>query len=290
MKLSEIYDKKYSLEKNPIISFEVFPPKEPTQEKIDFLISELLQLKDFSPSLISVTHGAGGNGNSNNLELAKRIKNDTNIEIMPHFTCINSSNKNISEYIKKVEKIGFENVLALRGDLRSDIKAEFFDFRYANELVAFIKQNHNLGIAVAGYPEKHSEAVSFKADIENLKRKVDAGADVIYTQLFFNNSNFLRYREILDKNKINIPVIAGILPVISFSQIQKMVKMCQVEFPQNFKEKLEKYQDNKNIVLKLGIEFATKQCLELKKENVIGFHFYTLNKAYSTKEILKNIV
>ena len=276
MKLREIY----STDKT-VISFEVFPPKSEPEK----LLKETAILANHNPAFISLTYGAGGNENKS-FNLLKNIKN-AGINVMPHFTCITSSKENIEKDIKKLTELGIENILALRGDIPQDKSLMKHDFHYANELVSFIKEKTNLSVGVAGYPEGHIESPDLKTDIDNLKRKVDAGADVIFTQLFFENGFFFDYVNRVRDAGITIPVIAGIMPVISKKQVNKMTSMANISIPKKLKEALEKYPDN--ALLEFGIEFASEQCRGLIKENVKGLHFYTLNKSYSTDKILNNI-
>ena len=276
MKLREIY----STDKT-VISFEVFPPKSEPEK----LLKETAILANHNPAFISLTYGAGGNENKS-FNLLKNIKN-AGINVMPHFTCITSSKENIEKDIKKLSQLGVENILALRGDIPQDKSLMKHDFHYANELVSFIKEKTNLSVGVAGYPEGHIESPDLKTDIDNLKRKVDAGADAIFTQLFFENGFFFDYVNRVRDAGITIPVIAGIMPVISKKQVNKMTSMANISVPKKLKEALEKYKDND--LLDFGIEFASEQCRGLIKENVKGLHFYTLNKSYSTDKILNNI-
>ena len=276
MKLREIY----STDKT-VISFEVFPPKSEPEK----LLKETAILANHSPAFISLTYGAGGNENKS-FNLLKNIK-DVGINVMPHFTCITSTKQNIEKDIKKLSQLGVENILALRGDIPQDKSLMKHDFHYANELVSFIKEKTNLSVGVAGYPEGHIESPDLKTDIDNLKRKVDAGADAIFTQLFFENGFFFDYVNRVRDAGITIPVIAGIMPVISKKQVNKMTSMANISVPKKLKEALEKYQGN--ALLDFGIEFASEQCRQLIKENVKGLHFYTLNKSYSTDKILNSI-
>jgi len=280
--------------KNPYdikISYEVFPPKgDGSEKKINTLIGEMDKLKKFSPERISVTYGAGGSNSKNSLEIARRIKNELDIKAMPHFTCMCSSKQFIEGYIKEIEKEGFSEILALRGDKPKDIDACYNDFKYANELVEFLKEKTDLNISVAGYPEKHQDAKDIYTDIENLKRKVDAGAKTIYTQLFFDNTSFYKYMQLVRDAGVEIPVIPGILPITSFSGLMRMVDMCGVVVPKSLIERFEKYKDREKDIIELGIEFATFQCQELMDSGVSGIHFYTLNKAHSTSEILTNLL
>lgn len=276
MKLSEIY----STDKT-VISYEVFPPKSDT----DKLLQEINILEKHNPAFISLTYGAGGNENKS-FELLKKIKN-TGVNVMPHFTCISSSKESIETDMKNLNSIGIENILALRGDLPENQDFRCNDFCYANELVSFINTKTNFSAGVAGYPEGHIESPDLKTDIENLKRKVDAGADAIFTQLFFDNNLFFDFVNRVRNAGIETPVIAGIMPVISEKQVNKMITMANITLPDNLKQNLKKYKD-KNLI-EYGIEFASSQCLELIEEGVKGLHFFTLNRAYSTNKILNNI-
>ena len=296
MKLDEIYSKKdlksniFFDSKIPPISFEVFPPKNDLDgKKLKNLLAELEILMQYNPKLISITYGAGGTARDNTFLVANSIKKFFNCDCMPHFTCINSSLTFVQDYIKQIISSGFENILALKGDLPQDIKHNQQHFNFAYELIDFIYTNTNLSIAAAGYPEKHPLSVSVKDDLDNLKRKVDLGASVIYTQLFFDNTHFFRYLELVRKNNINVPIVAGILPVISLDQINKMVKMCNASIPDSLLSKLAKCNNNLEDMMEVGINFATLQVEELINFGVDGLHFYTLNKSYSTKRILECI-
>ena len=275
MKLREIYSTGKT-----IISFEVFPPKSDT----DKLLKEIKILKNYNPAFISLTCGAGGKENKS-FEILKEIKN-TGLNVMPHFTCITSSKKMIESGLKEIENMQIDNILALRGDIPENPELRHYDFNYANELVNFIKSKTSFSIGVAGYPEGHIEALNLKTDIENLKKKVDAGADAIFTQLFFDNSKVYKYIEYIRNIGINIPVIAGIMPVISSKQLDKMVAMANVTIPAKLSEGLEKYKDNP---VEFGIEYASRQCEDLVKHEIAGLHFFTLNKSYSSSKILDNI-
>ena len=283
MKLKDIYNQK----KTPVISYEVFPPKDDTDgQKLENLFEELTKLLVFKPSLISVTYGAGGSNRNESVEIIKRIKEELKITPMPHFTCVSTSTKNISEYLKTIESFEVKNILALRGDMPKEGNV-CHDFKHADELVQYIKDNTNLSVAIAGYPEGHKECESFEKDLYYLKQKADKGADVIYTQMFFNNEHYFSFVEKCSKIGITQPVIPGILPVSSYNQLLKMADMCKVEIPQKMKTVLEKYQEDKDYTKKYAIEYAAQQCSELLQNGVKGLHFYTLNKAYAVSEILK---
>lgn len=302
MKLGEIYSKTNVSKKIPI-SYEIFPPKvkpglneaqatADKVQKIEALIEQLRQLKCFDPALISITYGAGGTNQESTISLAKKILNELEITPMQHFTCICSSKDFIKNYLNEIETFGIKNILALKGDMpQTDGNKTvcYQDFKYANELVDFINQNSDLEIAVAGYPEKHPTAESLDVDIKNLKCKIDAGGVAIFTQLFFDNENFYSYCDKVYSSGIKKPIIPGILPVTSFSQLERMSSMCAVKLPNTVVAKFEKFQNNEQDTIKMGVEFATLQCQKLMEFGVSGLHFYTLNKAHSTREIIQNL-
>ncbi|EKE02686.1 MAG: Methylenetetrahydrofolate reductase [uncultured bacterium] len=291
MKLKEIYNSK-----KPVISYEIFPPKGEFPEiepKIDALFQELKVLSKYNPSFISVTYGAGGSTREKTLELVLKVKNELNIQPLPHFTCVGTEIDQTLEYIKQVQNAGIENILALRGDPPKG-ETKFVKpkngFGYANELVEFIKSHTDLGIAVAGYPEGHQECVSFEQDIVNLKKKVDAGSDVIITQLFYDNNYFLNYLDKTQKAGINIPIVPGVMIITNVAQIERMISMCGCTIPDKLMAKLKEYQDDNKAVREIGIEYAINQCKELLENGVPGLHFCTLNKSFATDSVLKELV
>ena len=291
MNLKEIYSKK-DIRHNgifqwvkPVISFEVFPPKENEQE----FYKEIELLKNYNPEFISLTCGAGGK-NNDSADVLKTLKNDLHLNIMPHFTCINNSKESVSSNLKLIEDLGIENILALRGDEPQELEKCYNDFHHANELVAFIKEQTNLSIGVAGYPEGHIDSPDIFSDIDNLKRKIDAGADAIFTQLFFNNDKFFSYIQLVRDAGIEVPIIAGIMPILSYKQITKMTHLANISVPKTLQDKIEQYKDNSQSMKELGIDFASYQCQQLIDAEVAGLHFFTLNKSYSTIQILDNII
>lgn len=293
--LKEIYSKNkiaenmFFCEKEPVISYEIFPPKNDIDgKKIEALMDELVILKKYNPALVSVTYGAGGSNQGQSLSIIKRLMTELELNPMPHFTCVSTTKENIKYYLESIESLGIRNILALRGDIPDG--AFCHDFVHASDLVEFIKGEHHLSVAVAGYPESHIESESLDDDIKWLKYKVDNGADVIYTQLFFDNNKFFGFNEVCADEGINIPIIPGILPVTSYAQLLKMTSLCKVTIPKVFLEKLESHKEDKDYTRKLGIEFATYQCRQLIDAGVRGLHFYTLNKSYAVSEILENIL
>ncbi len=284
MKLIDIYKSNKTA-----ISFEIFPPKEDsTGNNLDKLFSEVDKLQGYKPSLISVTYGAGGSNKEKSYNIVKGLT-ENNITVMPHFTCVCSKKEQIDEYLEQLKALHIENILALRGDEPKDINVCYLDFRYANELVSYLNQKTDFSIAVAGYPEGHISAPDIKTDIQNLKKKILAGGSVIFTQMFFDNEKLFRYKELLELEKINVPVVAGILPIRSYSQLDRMLSMAKVTLPKKLSEQLEKYKNNDEEIKKIGIDFASAQCQELIDNNIHGLHFYTLNKSDSVSKILDNI-
>lgn len=280
MNLKEIYSGHKT-----VISFEIFPP----DTEIEKLYSELDLLNIYKPALISLTYGAAGKNRGLSIEILEHIKTQLNTEVMPHFSCICNSKTMIEESLLKFKKLGIENILALRGDIPNEKILCVKDFKYANELVEFIRQKTNLSIAVAGYPEGHIESPSLDADINNLKRKIDAGGSVIYTQLFFDNEKFYRYVDLVRRKGISVPIIPGVMPIISIKQIEKMTKLAKIEIPKILEKNIEKYKDSPDDIKKFGIEYGIEQCIDLVENKVKGLHFYTLNKSKATTEILGNI-
>jgi len=284
MFLKDIYkNKKY------VISFEVFPPKK--DYEVDTLYETIKELKVLNPDFVSVTYGAGGGTRDKTVEISSKIKNEFNIEVMAHFTCINSDKDFISKVLNYLENNNINNILALRGDppVNSDNNDYYGDFKYAYELVDFIKNKKNWSIAVAGYPTGHPDAVSFDDDINYLKLKVDNGADIIITQLFFDNNEFYKFSNLALKKGINKPIIPGIFPILNFKTIKKITSLSNAKIPKNLLDKLEKYQDKNEEVEKIGIEYAVKQSEDLLKNNVNGLHFYTMNKSVQIKNIINNL-
>lgn len=296
MNLKEIYSENIVLkngftnEKKPIITFEIFPPKNiETTDSLQKLYKELEVLKNYNPALVSVTYGAGGSNKDLSFEIVKHLKRNMKFEVMPHFTCVCSSREHIGKSLNELESLNIENVLALRGDESKDIQVCYKDFKYASDLVRYVKYNTELSVAVAGYPEGHIDAPDIFTDIEHLKQKVDLGGDVVYTQLFFDNDKFFNFIQLACDAGVNVPIIPGILPILSYQQLEKMVKLTNVTIPKTLMDRIERFKDSTDDVKKLGVEFASYQCQQLIDSGVKGIHFYTLNKADSCAQILDNL-
>ncbi len=281
MELYEIY-KKDDSNQGLKISFEVFPPKD---GDISSLFEELRILKKYNPVLVSLTYGAGANSGKFKIEDMKSLQ-DLELNLMPHFTCIRASKKEIDNHIRLIENLGIENILALRGDIPKGLDLSELEFKYASDLVQYIESKSTLAIGVAGYPEGHIECPDIETDIKNLKIKTDKGACAIFTQLFFDNEKFYRFCEKVNSAGIDLPIIPGIMPIINLAQIQKMTTLAKITIPKDLKEKLEKFPNNTK---EIGLDFGIKQCQNLIENGVQHMHFFTLNKSEQTAKILENI-
>ena len=274
----------------PSFSFEFFPPKD--NEGFDKLFTTITQLKPCQPTYVSVTFGAGGSTRTKTIDLVGRIKNEIGLESMAHLTCVGSDKEYIAAILDTLQAQGIQNVLALRGDPpqgQEKFEKPENGFAYANELVAFIRANYDFCIGVAGYPEGHIECPDKKADLDHLKRKVDAGADFIVTQLFFDNRYYFDFIERAQNLGIQIPIIPGIMPILNVKQVQRFTKMCGSTIPALLMERLEAVQDDPETVRQLGIDHAAEQCEHLLQEGAPGIHFYTLNRSNATLKILESL-
>lgn len=285
MLLKEIY------QSNKVqVSIELFPPK--TDQGIHNLFQKVQKLKTHSPSFFSMTYGANGSTRDLTFELASRLKNIENVETTCHLTIVSQSKIEIQQNLEKLQKLNIQNIMALRGDPpKNDIhfKPHPHGFKHAIELVQLAKSLGNFSIAVAGFPEKHPESNSIEKDIEFLKQKVDAGADAIITQLFFDNQHFFNFMDRLHQAKIKVPVIPGILPIVSVDQVTRFTQLCQATIPQQVQNELKKYVTDTEGATQYGIELATKQCQELMDAGAPGIHFYALNQSRSVEKVLKNL-
>ncbi|HXV28445.1 MAG TPA: methylenetetrahydrofolate reductase [NAD(P)H] [bacterium] len=274
----------------PTFSFEFFPPK--TDEGEAKLFDTVRDLKRLEPSFVSVTYGAMGTTRDNTLRIVEKIKKTIGIEAAAHLTCVGQTRDEIGKILEDLHRRGIENIVALRGDPpkgETEYKPFPDGFAYGYELVRFIRQHDRLGnafsIAVAGYPEGHVECRDKKKDLDYLKLKVDQGADVIITQLFFTNQDYFDFVERARCLGISQPIVPGIMPVTQGQQIQKFAQMCGAAIPLEMTEAIEKYSDEPASIEAYGIEYATKQCEELLHAGVPGIHFYTLNKSRATVQI-----
>ena len=272
------------------VSFEFFPPND--DAGFASLFETIEALKALDPSYVSVTYGAGGSTRRKTVELVKRIKHEIGIESMAHLTCVGANRDEIGGVLDDLAAAGLENVLPLRGDPpkgESDFVPTPGGFRYANELVAFIRERHSLCLGGACYPEKHPEAPSAEADLDNLKRKVDAGVDFLITQLFFDNDDYLRFRERAVAAGVRVPILAGIMPILNVKQIKRFTRMCGASLPNALRQKIEAVEDDAEAVRQVGIYHATRQCEDLLRDGAPGIHFYTLNRSTATRAIYQSI-
>ncbi len=273
-----------------VISFELFPPK--TQSGQRNLMQNVQQLMEYSPDFITCTYGAGGSTRDKTLDIVHRVKRTFHVPVATHLTVVESSIDDLRGYLQRASDMGVDHVVALRGDppQGSDRFVQTDGgLRYANELVELIRREfHGFGIAVAGYPEKHREASNMEIDLENLKRKVDAGADVVLTQLFYDNDDFFRFRDRCDQVGIKVPIVPGLLPVTNLHQIQRITSLCGAKLPQTFVEELAK-SDDENWQFQVGVAQAVEQTRSLLERGVDGLHFYVLNRSNATRAILKAV-
>ncbi len=275
------------------LSFELFPPK--TEVGLKSLFRHTERLVEFEPSFITCTYGAGGATQDRTLEVISGVHKRYGLPVATHLTCVGSTVEQLRAYLQRAQALGVQNVVALRGDPpkgETEFKPTAGGFAYANELVEFIhserfsEQGPDMGILVAGYPETHQEAASPEADLENLKRKVDAGADAILTQLYYNNADFFRFRDRCEAIGIQVPIVPGILPVTNGAQIQRIAALCGAQLPPQFVSDLQKYEDDPAGQFDVGVEFATRQTEELLAAGIPGIHFYVLNKSEATERVL----
>ncbi len=286
----DIYSAKGALGK-PVISFEFFPPKtdEGDRQLLETTIPALMQTR---PDYCSVTYGAGGSTRDKTLMIVDRIQRDHHLTAVAHLTCVSSTQAEIAALLGQIQRLGVKNVLALRGDPPGggEFKATPGGFEYSSQLVRFIRQKAEFSIGVAGFPEGHIACKAGKhADWAYLKQKIDAGADFVITQLFFDNADFFEFRDHLDKLGVKVPVIPGVIPILRASQIKKFATMCGARVPNRLATALDAIGDKDDAVAEFGVEYTTKQCDELLGRGAPGIHFYTLNKADSTTQILRNL-
>ena len=285
MKICECIDLR-----RPTLSFEFFPPK--TDIGFWDLYKTVEALRPLDPTYVSVTYGAGGGTRRKTVELVGRIKNDLDIETMAHVTCVDADRSELTGVLDALKASGIENVLALRGDPpagRERFEPTAGGFSHANELVSFVRDRYDFCIGAACYPEVHPESPDARTDLEHLKRKVDAGVDFLISQLFFENDSFLRFRDSLEQAGIDVPLIAGIMPILSVKQVKRFTEMCGATIPKGLLQKIEAVEDDAEAVRHVGTYHATQQCHELIDASVAGIHFYTLNRSTATRAIFQQI-
>ena len=273
----------------PCFSFEFFPPKTPEgQSSLEHALSEL---KNDSPDYVSVTYGAGGTTRERTVEVTKWIKEDVGLEAMAHLSCVGEPVERLREILDELGAAGIDNVLALRGDPPRG-QAEWVPhpsgLNYSVELIELIRSNYDYCIGAACFPEVHPEAPNLEHDLQYLKRKVDAGASFLITQLFFDNQMYYDFVEAARAHDIDVPIIAGIMPITNFEQIKRFTDMCGASIPDRLYEQLEAHHDadDPEAVMSVGVAYAALQCADLLARGAPGLHFYTLNKSSATRAIL----
>ncbi len=283
------------------ISFEFFPPK--SEKAAEALYGTIAELEPYKPSFVSVTYGAGGSTRELTHDLVVRLKETTELDPVPHLTCVCHGEDEIRSIVERYAKAGVSNILALGGDPprdRSGWDRSQDAFRHAADLVAFLKRFNDesgshpdprgFGIGVAGFPEGHPETPNRLLEMDYLKAKVDAGADYIVTQLFFSNADFYDFRDRCELAGINVPIIAGIMPVVSRKGMTRMAELAAgARFPAKLLRAIDRAGDDAAAVERVGVHYATEQCLDLLENGVAGIHFYTLNQSAATREIYASL-
>jgi methylenetetrahydrofolate reductase (NADPH) len=271
----------------PVFSFEFFPPKTEAGERN--LYAALTDLKALEPSFVSVTYGAGGSRRSKTIEIVKRIKEEFGLEAMAHFTCVGATVPELHETLQEMRNAGIDNVLALRGDppegeqdwIKTDGGLE-----YSRELVELIGSDYDFAIGAACFPETHIHAESPQSDLRYLAEKVQAGVDFLITQMFFDNRFYFDFVKRARAAGIEVPIIAGVMPITRVGQVERMAKMCGSAIPEGLRRELHAREDDAEAVLDFGVAYATLQCSELLAAGAPGVHFYTLNRSPATRAIL----
>ena len=276
----------------PVISFEFFPPKTGDGDR-NLLEKTIPALKQTAPDYCSVTYGAGGSTRDKTLMIVDRIQRQHQLTAVAHLTCVSATKEEIRNLLEQIRALGVKNVLALRGDPPEG--GSFVPtpggFEYSNQLVEFIRQQDGFCIGVAGFPEGHIACKEGKhVDWVRLRDKVNAGADFVITQLFFDNADYYEFRDQMTKQHgIKVPLVPGIIPILSSAQIKRFTALCGSRIPGSLGQKLEQLNSDDGAATEFGIDYATRQCQELLRAGAPGIHFYTLNKAHSTVRILQNL-
>jgi methylenetetrahydrofolate reductase (NADPH) len=275
-------------ERKPLISFEFFPPKDEAAEAQ--LFSAIDDLKPLKPDFVSITRTGGGTQPT--LDLTHRVQNEIGIRSMAHLTCVHHSPEEMGEALDCLWERGVRNVLALRGDLPpggQPPKTGEGQFHFATDLVPFVRNRHDFCVGVAGYPEGHPQCLNLTRDMQYLKQKIDGGATFIITQLFFDNADFYRWRDAAQQIGVDVPIVAGIMPILGVAQIKRFVGMCGAKIPNALLLKLESLESDPMSVHAAGVEHALSQCEDLMRNGVDGLHFYTLNRSKATVLITQEL-
>lgn len=274
-------------EKEVVFSFEIFPPK--STSSIETIYNTLEELKGLKPDFISVTYGAGGSTTKNKTcELSSLVKNKYNIEALAHLTCISSTKDEIDTILKDLQEEKINNILALRGDISPDFNVRG-EFKYATELLNYIREKKDFNLVAACYPEGHIEDSNLDKEILNMRNKVDNGASHFISQLFFNNDLFYNFMDKVQGAQINAPIQAGIMPVVNKRQIERIVTLCGASIPNKFLRIMERYEHNAEALRDAGIAYAVEQIVDLVSSGTKGIHLYTMNNPYVAKKISENL-
>lgn len=269
------------------LSFEVFPPK--TSSKYENVLKAAEKIASLNPNFMSVTYGAGGGTSAHTVALAKDIHEKYGVEVMAHLTCVSSTREHVESMVEQFKENGIENIMALRGDIPSDGKVGE-DYQYAYQLIKELKAKGDFCIGAACYPEGHVESPSIKEDIQHLKEKVEAGADFLTTQMFFDNNVFYNFLYKIKEAGINVPVVAGIMPITNAKQVSRAVQMSGTSIiPYRFKMMVDAFGDNPEIMKQVGIIYASEQIIDLIANGVKHIHVYTMNKPDVAEGIMNNL-
>ena len=273
------------------LSFELFPPKTPESEAMMWRTVE--DLMAFEPSMITCTYGAGGSTRGKTLSVIEGVLARHDVPVASHLTCVGSSVDELRSYLREAQNCGVSAIMALRGDPpqgETSFTPAADGLRYASELVALIRDEFpEFGVLVAGYPETHQEAVSADGDLENLKRKCDAGGEVIVTQLFYDNVDFCRFRDRCNAIGITQPIVPGVMPVTNYAQVRRIASLCKARLPEDFTRGFEAAGDDEAAQFEAGVDFASRQVQGLLDAGVPGIHFYVLNKSIATTRVLRQV-
>ncbi len=273
------------------LSFELFPPKTPEGEAS--LFEHVARLVEFKPSCITCTYGAGGSTRGKTLEIISQVRRMFGVDVATHLTCVGGAVDQLRAYLSEAHDLGIENVVALRGDPprgEEAFQAVAGGFQHANELVALIgKEFPTLGVAVAGYPEKHKESPSFEADLTHLKRKVDSGADVVFTQLFYDNQAYFRFRDRCERIGLAVPIVPGLLPMTNLAQVRRITALCGASLPEAMVADLAACGEDEARQFDVGIEFAARQSQQLIDGGAPGIHYYVLNRSQAATAVLNRL-
>lgn len=280
MRIAELFRRK-----NAVWSFEVFPPK--AQSGMDGINATLSELADLAPDYVSVTYSAGGSRNAHTAEVARKVR-ALGMEPLAHITCVNSTRQEVLSALENLKASGVENVLALRGDRVEGATSS--DFRYASDLISFINSNgFDFDVSAACYPEGHPESESMLADVRHLKEKVDLGVTHLNSQLFFDNDDFFRFMDMVRLAGIDVPVQAGVMPLVKASQFGGIVKMTAAKIPSKMSRMYARFADDPESLCEAGIAYATDQIIDLLSGGVDGVHLYIMNNAYVARRITENV-